>query len=558
MWGPHFPGSLYAAPGPFYVDPAIGAFYQSSEPAFFVLPQPQRQPTSGGSTPRGPRFSAPPPRRPPVQPSARPRYHPSAGYFFPPQPTFFAYAPSEEEEAEDEEEEAAEEEVAAYAGRDQQRRNGAGYAYFAPPRHAPPPVTPAAVSQAVQSIPIAFLHQPAARPAAPPAAAKARAPQQASAVAAAAAAAAAKKQEQRRPVARAAAAAAAQSKPAVRLILVPDQAVDAAGYVAGDAWAPAAPQPVEALGPPEEEEHSHIPAVPSPAALRAAARSDTGRLVRTRSEAATAIQSAWRGWRLARHRKVLQQLAAVQRQLSEARTKFEAFAHANRAAAAVLGGPAAGAVSAAAKPAAATLSHQQYTAAQEQATRCLLDLDAISCGGAAELRGLRKRLVGEAIGLLDAIQAAYSRAVTESVRFDAEPAATPSAAPRRAAEHYDGAPQPEPQPQPHERGDGEERQQQQGVDEAEAVQQPLDDQPPKECATEQVAAEQVAAEQVAAEQLAAEQVAAEQVAAEQVAEPPAKAQEQQQELGESRLRVRIVYPRAACDVGVQTESDWRV
>jgi hypothetical protein len=68
-----------------------------------------------------------------------------------------------------------------------------------------------------------------------------------------------------------------------------------------------------------------------------------------------------------------------------------------------------------------SLSHVQYLELQELATRVLLELDATTCGGAVELRTLRKRLVRSAIAQLDAIQAAYSRAVNISMQRDDEP-----------------------------------------------------------------------------------------------------------------------------------------
>ena len=138
-------------------------------------------------------------------------------------------------------------------------------------------------------------------------------------------------------------------------------------------------------------------------------------LTRTRSEAATTIQAAWRCWRLARHQRVLWQLSAAQRQLGEARARFAQYVAENS----VSGGA----------DSAAHLSHQQYLICQELVTRVLLQLDSVTCGGATELRQLRKRLVATSISVLDAIQAAYSRAVSASMRQDGGPCTAAPAPP---------------------------------------------------------------------------------------------------------------------------------
>jgi hypothetical protein len=147
-------------------------------------------------------------------------------------------------------------------------------------------------------------------------------------------------------------------------------------------------------------------------------------LIRTRTEAATTIQAAWRGWRLARHRRIVRSLAAAARALAEARQQFQAATAENALGAAAPGSQAA---------AAAALSHQQYLKCQELATRPLLDLDAVSCSGVPELRALRKRLVTEAIGLLDEITGAYKAAVTASVS-----AAAPAVASSTARSSFSG------------------------------------------------------------------------------------------------------------------------
>jgi len=150
-----------------------------------------------------------------------------------------------------------------------------------------------------------------------------------------------------------------------------------------------------------------------PSAVLTSAPAAAAPLCRSCSDAATTIQAAWRGWRLMRHGSVLKQLGAAKQQLQEVRSMFEGFLADNRrnddAA------PAPG------------LTNQQYLTCQELTTRILLDLDSITCGGATELRALRKNLVAASINMLDGIQAAYSRAVNASMDRQHEEGAAASA-----------------------------------------------------------------------------------------------------------------------------------
>jgi hypothetical protein len=129
------------------------------------------------------------------------------------------------------------------------------------------------------------------------------------------------------------------------------------------------------------------PAAAAPVPAAAPARPLRRQL--SEAEAATIIQSCWRGHRLAQQHAALTALGAASRQLRELAGKL-----------ASAGG---------------VLSHKQYLELNELAMRVLLQLDATPCGPAEELRAVRKRLAKEAVALLDRAQQAFNATVTASI-----------------------------------------------------------------------------------------------------------------------------------------------